>query len=33
MELIQVNKSIREHEIEIVGTKLREAMTDMKKLN
>jgi ketol-acid reductoisomerase len=33
MELIQVNKSIREHEIEIVGTRLREAMTDMKKLN
>ncbi|MDP4684611.1 MAG: ketol-acid reductoisomerase [Crocinitomicaceae bacterium] len=33
MELIQVNKSIREHEIEVVGTRLREAMTDMKKLN
>lgn len=33
IELIQVNKAIREHEIEIVGTRLREAMTDMKKLN
>ena len=32
-ELIDVNKSIREHEIEIVGAHLREAMTDMKKLN
>jgi ketol-acid reductoisomerase len=33
IELIQVNKAIREHEIEIVGTRLREAMTDMKILN
>jgi len=32
-ELIDVNRSIREHEIEIVGAHLREAMTDMKKLN
>ena len=32
-ELIDVNRYIREHEIEIVGAYLREAMTDMKKLN
>lgn len=32
-ELIDVTRSIREHEIEIVGAYLREAMTDMKKLN
>jgi ketol-acid reductoisomerase len=33
VELINVNKAIREHEIEVVGAWLREAMTDMKKLN
>jgi ketol-acid reductoisomerase len=33
VELIRVNKDIREHEIEVVGAWLREAMTDMKKLN
>ena len=29
-ELIEVNKEIREHDVEIVGTKLREAMAAMK---
>ena len=33
VQLIKVNKAIREHEIEIVGALLREAMTDMKTLN
>ena len=33
VELIEVNKAIREHDIEMVGAWLREAMTDMKKLN
>ncbi len=33
VELIHVNKAIREHEIEVVGARLREAMTEMKTLN
>jgi ketol-acid reductoisomerase len=33
VELIEVNKAIREHDIEMVGAWLREAMTDMKKIN
>lgn len=33
VELIRVNKSIRNHEIEVVGARLREAMTEMKTLN
>lgn len=33
IELIAVNKSIRSHEIEVVGDYLRQAMTDMKTLN
>ena len=33
VELIRVNKAIREHEIEVVGARLREAMTEMKTLN
>lgn len=33
VELIRVNKSIRQHEIEVVGARLREAMTEMKTLN
>lgn len=33
LELIAVNKSIRSHEIEVVGDYLRQAMTDMKTLN
>ncbi|MFN5148704.1 MAG: ketol-acid reductoisomerase, partial [Flavobacteriia bacterium] len=33
VELIRVNKAIREHEIEVVGANLRAAMTEMKTLN
>lgn len=33
VELIRVNKAIREHEIEVIGARLREAMTEMKTLN
>ena len=33
VELIRVNKAIREHEIELVGANLRAAMTEMKTLN
>ena len=33
VELIRVNKAIREQEIETVGARLREAMTEMKTLN
>ncbi len=32
-KLIEVNRLIREHDIEIVGAKLRASMTEMKKLN
>ena len=32
-ELIEINKAIRNHPVEIIGTELRKSMTSMKKID